>query len=46
MTDMDAIHADCPSCGDNVKGRIVKECGTVIAIRDKYPVKEELYWEM
>ena len=29
---------NCPFCADRVKGRIVEEHGTVIAIRDRYPV--------
>ena len=38
MTDLDTNLTDCPFCGDNVEGRIIREYGTVIAIRDKYPV--------
>jgi len=38
MTDLDPNQNDCPFCGDHVKGRIIKEFGTVIAIRDQYPV--------
>jgi ATP adenylyltransferase len=30
--------AGCPFCGDRVKDRIIEECGTVVAVRDKYPV--------
>lgn len=29
---------DCPFCGDRLKTRIIEEKGTVIAIRDEYPV--------
>ena len=32
--------ASCPFCGDRVKDRIIEEYGTVVAIRDKYPVTE------
>ena len=28
----------CPFCGDRVKTRMIAEEGTVVAIRDKYPV--------
>jgi len=38
MTDLDIASADCPFCGEGVEGRIIKECRTAIAIRDKYPV--------
>jgi len=31
---------NCPFCGDMVKDRIIKEHGTMIAIRDHYPVAE------
>ena len=31
-------HKKCPFCGGRVGDRIVEENGTVIAIRDKYPV--------
>jgi len=37
MTDLDTNQNDCPFCGDHVEGRIIKEYGTVIGIRDKYP---------
>ena len=40
MTDLDTNLTECPFCGENVKRRIVKEYGTVIAVRDKYPVSE------
>ena len=38
MTDHDNSQTDCPFCGENVAGKIIKECRTAIAIRDKYPV--------
>jgi len=38
MTDLNTKQTDCPFCGDHVKGRIIKEYGTAIAIRDQYPV--------
>ena len=38
MTDHDTSQTDCPFCGKGIEGRIVKEYGTAIAIRDKYPV--------
>ena len=40
MTDHDNSQTDCPFCGENVAGKIIKEHGTAIAIRDKYPVTE------
>ena len=30
--------SDCPFCGENVEKRIIRHKGTVIAIRDGYPV--------
>ncbi|MFZ0451663.1 MAG: HIT family protein [Desulfatiglandaceae bacterium] len=40
MTMMNQVsaQADCPFCGKGVEDRIIKEYGTGIAIRDKYPV--------
>jgi len=38
VTNHDNSQTDCPFCGKGVEGRIVKEYGTVIAVRDKYPV--------
>jgi ATP adenylyltransferase len=38
MTDLDTNQTDCPFCGDHVEGRIIKAYGTVVGIRDKYPV--------
>jgi ATP adenylyltransferase len=40
MTDLDIASGDCPFCGKGIEGGIVKEHGTAIAIRDKYPVTE------
>jgi ATP adenylyltransferase len=41
MTDLDIASADCPFCGEGVEGGIIKEHGTAIAIRDRYPVTED-----
>ena len=40
MIDQDTNLTECQFCGDRVKDRIIKECGSVIAIRDKYPISE------
>jgi ATP adenylyltransferase len=38
MANEGTCETDCPFCGKGVEGRIVKECGTAIAVRDRYPV--------
>ena len=40
MRAQDANLTECPFCGKAVEDRIIKECDSVIAIRDKYPVSE------
>lgn len=38
MANQGTCETDCPFCGKGVEGRIVKECGTAVAVRDIYPV--------
>jgi len=40
MKDLVAKSSNCPFCGDMVEDRIIKEHGTMIAVRDLYPVTE------
>ena len=40
MIDSNTNTTACPFCGDGVRDRTIEEYGTVIAIRDRYPVTE------
>ena len=40
MIDSNTNTAKCPFCGDRLNGWVIVDHGTVIAIRDRYPVTE------
>ena len=40
MTGSNTNTTDCPFCGDGLNRRVIGDHGTVIAIRDRYPVTE------
>ena len=40
MIDSNTNTSKCPFCGDRLNGRVIGDHGTVIAIRDRYPVTE------
>ena len=40
MIDSNTNRTSCPFCGDRLNRRVIADHGTVIAIRDRYPVTE------